>query len=342
MLILGIESTCDETSCAIVREGHEILSQVIASQDDLLTEWGGVFPELACRRHIDIIPSVIAQALNQANVDLEEIDLIAVANGPGLIGALLVGVNMAKSLSLSLKKPLVGVNHVEAHLYAAMMDKREKIFPALGVVVSGGHTFLTRIFDIGSYEMIGTTVDDAIGEAFDKVGRLLGLPYPGGPAIEKLAKEGDPKRYPFKAGKVKGKPWHFSFSGLKTSVLYAVKGQDAQKELCVKEEELPHLAASFQEAAFQDLVSRAIGAAEHFSLKSIYVGGGVSRNQTLRKLFEEKRGPLPVFWPEDMLCLDNAAMIAGLGYHKFKSLGSDPHSLPVFTRSQDLLQTQSL
>jgi N6-L-threonylcarbamoyladenine synthase len=333
MIVLGIESTCDETACAIVRDGHEILSHIIASQADLLAQWGGVFPELACRRHIDVIATVIQKALDEAHMHIEDIDLIAVANGPGLIGALLIGVNMAKGLSLSTGKPLVGVNHVDAHLYAAMMDKNEKLFPSLGIVVSGGHTFFTKILDIGSYELIGTTVDDAIGEAFDKVARLLGFPYPGGPAIERLALSGDPLRYPFKAGKVKGKPWHFSFSGLKTSVLYALKGQNAQNKINLSEKEKPHIAASFQQAAFHDLVERAIAAVQHFSLKGIYVGGGVSRNMTLRKLFAQKAANIPIFWPQDILCLDNAAMIAGLGYHKFLKEGAGSLSLQTFTRN---------
>ena len=333
MRVLGIESTCDETACSVVEDGSTILSNVIATQTDLLAQWGGVFPELACRRHIDVIPSVIERALQEANTTLSQIDLIAVAAGPGLIGALLVGVNMAKALALSLNKPLICINHVDAHLYAAMMGQEERIFPSLGVVVSGGHTFLTKIHGIGSYELIGTTVDDAIGEAFDKVARLLGFPYPGGPFIEKLAITGDPSRYPFKAGKVKGKPWHFSYSGLKTSVLYAIKGQDAEKESSLKEEDKPHLAASFQHTAFHDLAKRAASACQVFSLNAIYVGGGVSRNLTLRKLFSELADAIPVYFPQDILCLDNAAMIAGLGYHQFLQSGPSPLSFQPFTRS---------
>ncbi len=332
MLVLGIESTCDETACSIVRDGSEILSNVVASQTDLHALYGGVFPELACRRHIDVIPSVVQEALDNAGVRLEEIDLIAVARGPGLIGALLVGINMAKGLALSLGKPLVGINHVEAHLYASMMEQKSPIFPALGVVLSGGHTFFTKIKEIGSYEMIGSTVDDAIGEAFDKVARLLGMPYPGGPAIEKLAATGDPLRFAFKPGKVKGKPWHFSFSGLKTSVLYAVKGQDGQGTMQLEEEDLPHLAASFQRAAFEDVVLRALLAAKEFSLKAIYLGGGVCNNKTLRKRFTEYAGDLPVFWPSFALSLDNAAMIAGLGFHHYLSRGADGLELTALTR----------
>ncbi len=332
MIVLGLESTCDETACAIVKDGKEILSNVVASQTDLHSVYGGVFPELACRRHVDVMPNIIEEALKAAELTLEQVDLIAVARGPGLIGALLVGLNMAKGLSMALAKPFVGINHIEAHLYAAMMGQDSPTFPALGIVISGGHTFFARISDIGSYEIIGTTVDDAIGEAFDKVARLLGLPYPGGPAIENLAVTGDAQRYPFKAGKVKGKPWHFSFSGLKTSVLYAVKGQNATKEISFAQEDLPHLAASFQRAAFEDLVDRAFVAAQEFSLKAIYLGGGVSNNQTLRQMFAKLANGLPIYWPKGFLTMDNAAMIAGLGFHQFLKKGADSLELPPLAR----------
>jgi N6-L-threonylcarbamoyladenine synthase len=332
MLVLGIETTCDETACAIVRDGREILSNTILSQNDLLALYGGVYPELACRRHIDVIPTAINEALAQANTSLDQIDLIAVAQGPGLIGALLVGLNMAKGLSLSLGKPFIGVNHVEAHLYASMMDQETPVFPSLGIVVSGGHTFFTIIRDFGHYELFGSTVDDAIGEAFDKVARLLGLPYPGGPAIEQLALTGDSRRYPFKAGRVKGKPWHFSFSGLKTSVLYAIKGQNGENGPQLEEKDIPDIAASFQRAAFDDLVQRAFLAVKEFSLKAIYVGGGVSNSMTLRELFKSHKDTVPVYWPKQSLSLDNGAMIAGLGYHQFLKKGGDNLDLKALTR----------
>jgi N6-L-threonylcarbamoyladenine synthase len=220
MLVLGIETTCDETACAIVKDGHTILSNVISSQIDLHAEYGGVVPELSCRRHVDVIMSVIQQALLEASVGLEDIDLIAVAYGPGLVGALLIGLTSAKTLSLALGKPFIGVNHVEAHLYAAMMSKDLSIqFPCLGVVLSGGHTALVLIEKFGQSRLISETVDDAIGEAFDKVAKMMGLPYPGGPQIESLATQGNPEAFPFKPGKVKEMPLHFSFSGLKTAVL---------------------------------------------------------------------------------------------------------------------------
>ena len=335
MLVLGIESTCDETACAIVRDGREVLANVISSQCDLHTLYGGVFPELACRRHIDALIPVIQSALQEASVSPEAIDLIAAAKGPGLIGALLIGLNAAKALSYAWDIPFVGVNHVEAHLYAAMMPLSAPIFPALGLVISGGHTFLVKIHAIGNYELIGTTQDDAIGEAFDKVASMLGLPYPGGPAIEALAKSGNPKRYPLKPGKVKNHPWDFSFSGLKTNVLYTIKGPNASKDtpLIIQEKDKADVAAAFQDTALKDVVQRSIDAAQAFGCLAIYCGGGVSNNQRLRALFEELGCPVPVYYPEAKLTLDNAAMIAGLGYHCFNKNGQgDPLDLAPMTR----------
>lgn len=335
MIVLGLESTCDETACAIVKDGKEILANVVYSQIDLHMRYGGVFPELACRRHIDALIPVIQAALDQADLPSHEIDLIAVSKGPGLIGALLIGLNAAKALSFAWNIPYIGINHVEAHLYAAMMIQEELFFPALGLVVSGGHTFMVKIDAIGSYQMIGTTLDDAIGEAFDKVAALLGLPYPGGPAVEALAKHGDPSRYPFKAGCVKGKPWDFSFSGLKTNVLYTLKGPNADKHapLQVQEEDKAHIAASFQETALNDLVTKAQVAAKELGCKAIYVGGGVSQNQRLRDLFAQKEKNLPVYFPTKELSVDNAAMIAGLGYACFlKRKEGDPLDLEPQTR----------
>jgi N6-L-threonylcarbamoyladenine synthase len=317
MLVLGIETTCDETACAVVESGQKILSNVVATQTDLHSLYGGVFPELACRRHFDILIPIIDKALKEASVTPEQIDLISVARGPGLIGALFLGLHAAKSLSLAWKKPFIGVNHVEAHLYAAVMGCEKPEFPALGVVVSGGHTFLVRMLDIGNYELIGQTVDDAIGEAFDKVAVMLGLPYPGGPQVEKIACQGDPHKYPFKPGVVKTHPWNFSFSGLKTNVLYTLKGQNSDKNapVVLADAERPHIAASFQETALQNIATKALAAADHFGCKMIFLGGGVTQNKRLRELFSASK--LPVFWPLPGLSLDNAAMIAGLGYRTF-------------------------
>jgi N6-L-threonylcarbamoyladenine synthase len=333
MLILGIESTCDETAAAIVRDGEAILSQTIASQIEIHQKYGGVFPEIASRHHLEIILPVIEKTLSQASLSFSEIDAIAVAKGPGLIGSLLIGVNVAKTLSLCYQKPLIGINHVEAHLYAAMMGN-PKIFPSLGVVISGGHTLLIKIQGVGQYEAIGTTIDDAIGEAFDKVASILDLPYPGGPSVENLAKEGNPNKYPFKAGKCKDLPFHFSFSGLKTKVLYTVKGQGSKKnsETQISQEEKPHIAASFQQAALLDVIEKALLAARTYDCKALYFGGGVSNNQTLRIMLQEKKPQIPIYFPSKGLSLDNAAMIAGLAFHKRSGQEKDPFSLQAQSR----------
>lgn len=322
MLVLGIESTCDETACAIVRDGKVILSNIVASQIDLHKEYGGVVPELACRRHIDLIMPVIDQALRQADVPLEDIDLIAVAHGPGLIGALLIGLGTAKALSLALGKPFIGINHVEAHLYAALMSQQTPVqHPSLGVVLSGGHTALVLMREIGVYELIGQTVDDAMGEAFDKVAKMLDLPYPGGPPIEKLALTGDKHRYSFKAGHVKSSPLDFSFSGLKTAVLYAIRSLN-QGNGPMTDQERADLAASFQRAAIEDVVKKAKTAAQKFGVRNLIFGGGVTNNQSLRLLFERECSEgYQLLWPSFGLSLDNAAMIAGLGYHRFLHQG---------------------
>lgn len=335
MLVLGIETTCDETAVAVVRDGKEILSNVIHSQIPLHRVYGGVFPEVASRSHVEALPKVIQEAVQEACITLQDVDLIAVAKGPGLIGPLLIGVNGAKALALGLGKPFVGVNHIEAHLYAAMMDKNHTpIFPSLGVVISGGHTFLVLISGMRRYQKIGSTVDDAIGEAFDKVAKLLDLPYPGGPEIEQLAKQGDPSYYTFKPGFVKDRPYDFSFSGLKTNVFYSIYGQNGKKEgpCLLSVEQKAHIAASFQETALSDIVEKALKAAKAYDCQTIYVGGGVSNSQKLRSMFEEKKHDIPVVFPQRLLTLDNGAMIAGLGFHVYQELGGDPMDLQPSTR----------
>jgi N6-L-threonylcarbamoyladenine synthase len=331
MLVLGIESTCDETACAVVADGSRILSNVVSSQIDLHKEFGGVVPELACRRHVDLIIPVLDQALQEAQVSLKEIDLIAVAYGPGLIGALLIGLNTAKALAFAHQKPFIGVNHIEAHLYAALMSQKESIqFPCLGVVLSGGHTSLVLMKNRDEYELIGQTVDDAIGEAFDKVAKMLSLPYPGGPQIEQLALRGNPQSFAFKAGQIKGKPFDFSFSGLKTAVLYKLRDlSSTDLSLQLKQD----AAASFQRAAFEDVVKKTLKAAAQFNVQTIIFGGGVTNNQALRHLFEQASGELTCLWPALGLSLDNAAMIAGLGYHNFLRRGKgDCMDLDPLTR----------
>ncbi|MDJ0652272.1 MAG: tRNA (adenosine(37)-N6)-threonylcarbamoyltransferase complex transferase subunit TsaD [Simkaniaceae bacterium] len=324
MKVLGIETSCDETAVSIVEDGKRILINLVASQVEIHKAFGGVFPEMASRAHIDRLLPLIEEATKS-----HEIDLIAVANGPGLLGALLMGVTAAKTLAYGWNKPLVDVNHVEAHIYAAMMDV-EPIFPSLGIVVSGGHTFLAKLTGVCAYAVLGTTVDDAVGEAFDKVASLLGLPYPGGPEIERVAKSGDPAKYPFKSGQVKKRPLDFSFSGLKTSVLYQVKGTNCGRKepTIIEKSEKKHLAAGFQKAALEDILNKALKAAKTFDCKGIYLGGGVTQNGELRRLF--KKSPYPVFWPPRGLSLDNAAMIAGLGYHLYqrKDFSNDVQPFP--------------
>jgi N6-L-threonylcarbamoyladenine synthase len=333
MLVLGIESTCDETGISIVRDGKQILSNIVSSQIDLHREFGGVVPELACRRHIDVIIPILDEALKQAGITLNQIDLFAVAHGPGLIGALLIGLNTAKVLALAQNKPFIGVNHIEAHLYAVLMSYPDPIsFPCLGVVLSGGHTALILMHDIGHYELIGQTVDDAIGEAFDKVAKILGLPYPGGPQIEALALQGNPKRYLFKGGQVKGRPFDFSFSGLKTAVLYTLKGQNANQNFA-SEVNPADLAASFQQTAFEDVIYKTLLAANQSRIQTILFGGGVTNNRRLKELFEIADKQKIYKWPSVGLSLDNAAMIAGLGYQHYLKRGKgDGLDLEPLTR----------
>lgn len=334
MLVLGIESTCDETGASVVEKGQRILSNVVATSADIHEKYGGVFPELAARRHLEVIEMVVQEALEKAKVSFDQIDLIAVARGPGLIGSLLVGLQFAKGLALAWNKPWIGVNHVEAHLFAAMMEAKGQLrFPSLGLVLSGGHTLLLRIDRIGEYVRLGTTVDDAIGEAFDKVAAMLHLPYPGGPHIEALAKKGDSKRYPFSPGKVKLRPMDFSFSGLKTSVLYALKGQNGTEKKTFSDQEKADLAASFQETALRDCVEKAKMAAAGFDCQAVFLGGGVCNNLRLKELFDEAFPETRVHFPPFALTLDNAAMIAGLGYEKFLVRPhSDPFDLEALPR----------
>ncbi len=320
MIVLGIESTCDETACSIVKNGKEIFSNVVASQHDIHSQYGGVFPELASRRHDEVIIPIINQALREAGVGFNDIDLIAVAHGPGLMGPLLVGLNTAKALALALNKPLIGINHIEAHLYASVMSQEiPPAFPCLGVVLSGAHTSLVHIESIGQYRTLGYTIDDAVGEAFDKVAKIIDLPYPGGPKIEQLAKEGDPKKHLFKVGQSKKNSLCFSFSGIKTGVLYAVKGQNGRH--CAKtqlsHDEKADIAASFQTAVFNDIINKTLKACQIINTKTILFGGGVTNSRSLRDLFKKTAPEYNFIWPAAGLSLDNAAMIAGLGYHSY-------------------------
>jgi N6-L-threonylcarbamoyladenine synthase len=315
--ILAIETSCDETAAAVVGNGRLILSSVVASQVDLHAQFGGVFPEVASRQHVRTIYSIVEEALRQAHLDLGEVDALAVTRGPGLPGSLVVGLNLAKGLALGSNLPLVGVNHLEAHIYSAWLydgdsaPPAEPLFPLLALIVSGGHTELVLMSDQLHYRSLGSTLDDAAGEAFDKVARLLGLEYPGGPAIQRAAEGGNPTAFDFPRAWLED-TWSFSFSGLKTAVLREV--------LHIKEssQRLPvtHLAASFQAAVVDVLVGKTLRAAEAFHAKEILVAGGVSANRALRQTFHSQ-AKIPVHIPPIALCTDNAAMVAAAGYRRF-------------------------
>lgn len=330
MLVLGIETTCDETACAVVRNGTDILSSTILSQASLHNEHGGVVPELSCRKHLEALLPLVDQAVREAQIKLHEIDLIAVAHTPGLIGALSIGLQCAKGLSIALQKPLIGINHVEAHLYAAIMSQpAPPLLPCLGLVVSGGHTNLWLVHSLGRYQAIGQSADDAIGEAFDKVARMLLGPYPGGPFIEKMAMQGDAQRFALRAGRVKGKPYGFSFSGLKTAVLYAL--QRLEKPLT--EQDRCDMAASFQYAAFSDIIDKTRKAAEEHGTFHLLLGGGVTASRELRRRFASEAPALQCHWPDTELSLDNAAMIAGLACPLYKERGGSSMELQCLSRS---------
>jgi N6-L-threonylcarbamoyladenine synthase len=319
--ILGIETSCDETAAAVVENGRHILSSVVASQADQHAEYGGVFPEMASRMHIETIQGVIEEALSLAHVGLESVDAIAVTRGPGLAGSLVVGVNIAKGLALASGLPLLGINHLEAHLYSIWLveDEPEPSFPLLGLIVSGGHSELVLMQDHLRYERLGGTLDDAAGEAFDKVARLLGLAYPGGPAIQQAAENGDPEAFKFPRAWLEG-TWEFSFSGLKTAVLREVRQRQPDLEAGVEAPRpglpIADLAASFQAAVVDVLVSKTLAAAEEYEAREILVAGGVSANRSLRQAFQ-LRAKVPVRVPPLALCTDNAAMIAAVGHWRF-------------------------
>jgi N6-L-threonylcarbamoyladenine synthase len=307
MIVLGIETSCDETSAAVVN-GRRILSNIIASQTELHAPFGGVVPELAARRHIEAIGYIVDQALLQAGIPLEDVDAYAVANGPGLVGALLVGLNYAKGLAFAQQKPLVGIHHIEGHVCANLLTDAKLEPPFLSLVVSGGHTILLDVKDYNTYQVLGGTRDDAAGEAFDKVARLLGLPFPGGPEVDKLARRGNPSAIPFPRAKVGGVD--FSFSGLKTAVMqYIAKNPEYNKA---------DVAASFQQAVVDVLVENTVQAAKAAGYKDVALAGGVACNHALRAAMEETciADGLTLWKPPPILCTDNAAMIAVRGYYR--------------------------
>lgn len=308
ILIMGIESSCDETSVAIVKNGREVLSNVIDSQIDIHEKFGGVVPEIASRNHVEAISVVTKKALQEANVKLEDIDAISCTYGPGLVGALLVGVSYAKALSYSIKKPLIGVNHIEGHIDANYISHKDLEPPFLALVISGGHTHLIHVKDYTTFELLGKTKDDAVGEAFDKVARVIGLGYPGGPKMDKLAKNGISN---IQLPKTHFDNLDFSFSGLKTAVINL-----HHKEPNINKADL---AASFEKTVADMLVTNTEKAAKENGLNKIVLAGGVSANSYIRSKFDElsKKDNISVYYPELVLCTDNAAMIASVGYYEY-------------------------
>ncbi len=336
MKVLGIETSCDETAAAVVEDGERLLSNVVASSMDLHAQYGGVVPEIAARSHIEAMNPVIHQALDDAKCTWNDIDAIAVTYGAGLSGSLLIGVMTARTLAIAHQKPLYGINHVEAHVYANFLTRTQPHFPMLAIIVSGGHTQLALFRDHFDYQLLGQTRDDAVGEAFDKVAKMLGLPYPGGPAVSKLAAQGDANRYDLPKAQV-GK-YDFSYSGLKTAVLRLAQseiGADYDFPSTRLSERLSasqkaDIAASFQRVATKTVADKARLAYDEFQPKSVVIAGGVAANQELRRQLTEVI-PLPLEYPDLKLCTDNGAMVAALGCFKLSrgQTEADPYKLAV-------------
>ena len=315
IVILGIESSCDETAASVVRNGREVLSNVISSQIALHTLYGGVVPEIASRKHIEKINVVIEQALSEAQMTLDDLDAIGVTYGPGLVGALLVGVSEAKAIAYAKNLPLIGVHHIEGHISANYIENKDLEPPFACLVVSGGHTHLVIVKDYGKYEIVGRTRDDAAGEAFDKVARAIGLGYPGGPKIDRVSKEGNPNAIVFPRAKVADSAYDFSFSGLKSAVLNYLNGCKMKNIPIVQAD----VAASFQKAVVDVLVDHAMHAVEEYGFKKFAIAGGVASNSALRAAMEEacrKRG-VAFYHPSPVFCTDNAAMIGSAAYYEY-------------------------
>ncbi len=341
MKILGIESSCDETAAAVVEDESRVLSTVVASQLDTHGKYGGVVPELASREHLRAVVPVVRSAVEQAGAALEDLDAIGVTSGPGLVGSLLVGVTYAKALAFVARKPLIGVNHIEGHIHAVVLEARsggqEIGYPALALVVSGGHTHLFEVSERFEYRLLGKTRDDAAGEAFDKVAKLLGFGYPGGPVIDQLAPYGDPRKVRFSLARMKGNPLDFSFSGLKTAVLRWTEARELDGELAerrallrrtprptrdqwlaVTPQSTLDLLAAFQQTVIEELLRRIERSAGDIDAQTVIVSGGVACNAGLRKAAQAARLPYPVLFPTPGLSTDNAAMIAAAAFRKFR------------------------
>ncbi len=320
--ILAIESSCDETAASVVVNGRDVRSNIISSQIDIHTLYGGVVPEIASRKHIERINQVVQEALDQAKMTLDDIDAVGVTYGPGLVGALLVGVAQAKALAWARNLPLIGVHHIEGHISANYIENKELEPPFGCLVVSGGHTHLVLVKDYGEYEILGKTADDAAGEAFDKVARAIGLGYPGGPKIDKAAKEGNPHAIEFPRGKVRGSEYDFSFSGLKSAVLNYLN----EKHMKGEEISVPDVAASFQRSVVDVLVEHSMHAVNEYGFKKFAIAGGVASNSALRQAMEEAcaRRHVQFYRPSPILCTDNAAMIGAAAYYDYlKGIRSD-------------------
>ena len=315
VLILAIESSCDETAAAVVKNGRTVLSNVISSQIDLHTLYGGVVPEIASRKHIEKINQVIEEALNQAEVTLDDLDAVAVTYGPGLVGALLVGVAEAKAISYAKNLPLIGGHHIEGHICANFIENKELEPPFICLVVSGGHTHLVEVEDYGKFKILGRTRDDAAGEAFDKVARAIGLGYPGGPKIDRVSKEGNPDAIVFPRAKIAGSEYDFSFSGLKSSVLNYLNSCQMKGE----EVNQADVAASFQKAVTDVLVQNAMHAVKEHSLNKFAIAGGVASNSSLRAAMKEacEKNGIEFYYPSPIFCTDNAAMIGVAAYYEY-------------------------
>ncbi|TJX14906.1 tRNA (adenosine(37)-N6)-threonylcarbamoyltransferase complex transferase subunit TsaD [Tissierella creatinini] len=317
MYILAIETSCDETSCAVLKDGREVLSNIISSQIDIHKKFGGVVPEIASRKHIESINNILQEALDKAGVTFKDIDLVAVTKGPGLVGALLVGLSAAKAIAYGLDIPLIGVNHIEGHVCANFIEHKNLEPPFTCLIVSGGHTYLIQANGYTDYEMVGRTRDDAAGEAFDKVARSIGLPYPGGPMIDKLAKVGNKDRIPLPRVIIDENTYDFSFSGLKTAVLNYLNQANQRGEEISKED----VAASFQAAVLDVLVDKSFRLAKERKSDKIVIAGGVAANEGLRAMMEEraKIEGVKIYYPSKILCTDNAAMVGSAGYFNYIS-----------------------
>jgi N6-L-threonylcarbamoyladenine synthase len=332
MIVLAIETSCDDTGAAVLLDGRKILSNVVSSQVSIHQKYGGVVPELASRRHIESIVPIVSQALEEAKITLSEIDGVAVTHGPGLVGSLLVGLSFAKSLSFARGIPFIGVNHIEGHLSAIFLEKESPRFPFIGLVVSGGHTSLFRVDGFGKYKRLGQTRDDAAGEAFDKVAKLLGLDYPGGPIIDELSKQGNPKAIRFPRPSLGKNSFDFSFSGLKTAVVNYVRShpepQGGYPETLVRD-----IVSSFQEAVVEVLVKKTLQAAQHQELRRVVLSGGVAANSRLREKIREEalEKRMKVYLPSPFFCTDNAAMVGVVGYEYLKRGIQSPLSLNAFS-----------